>query len=111
MTLVRFPRSFRFRVLAATSLVVGTAGTIIDSSRQNDCADSMTWLGYVGWALVAGGTLASFGPAVVGLVLHGPRHCGKDPREAGGAVGGRDERNAVAAAAFQLFQHLDTIFT
>ena len=65
MKLLRIPRSFRFRVLAATSLVAGAVGTIIDSSGQNDCADSMTWLGYVGWALVAGGTLASFGPTVV----------------------------------------------
>ena len=52
-------------MLAATSLVVGTAGTIIDSSRQNDCADSMTWLGYLGWALVAGGTLTSLAPVVL----------------------------------------------
>jgi hypothetical protein len=56
--------SFRFSVLAAASVVVGTTCTIVDASRQNDCRDSMTWLGYLGWTLVAGGSLASL-PAVV----------------------------------------------
>lgn len=56
--------SFRFSAFAAASVVVGTTCTIVDASRQNDCRDSMTWLGYLGWTLVVGGSLASL-PAVV----------------------------------------------
>jgi hypothetical protein len=43
----------------AATLVAGATLTIVDGANQSDCAKSMTWVGYLGWALVGIGAAAS----------------------------------------------------